>query len=814
MTMVQDVRYGIRLLLKSPFTTLVMLLILGTGIGANTAIFSLVNAMYFKPISVEHPDQVVKVFAKGRHGYGAGFSYPEYISLRDHNRAFSSLAAESSVAQLHIVSGDSAWETRGAFVSGNYFSLLGVTPLAGRFFLPAEDLVADRDPVVVISAEAWKNHFANDPHIVGRRITINRFELEIVGVAPKSFGGAHAGTPEQLWMPSMMMRVHGYGGCNPGVECRVFDDLIGRLAPGHHRADAEDELSRIVVWSASDWPKNFHSRQIASFPVLGVDPDERPYFAAQMRLLMSVAAVLLLVSCANVAGLLLARSVARGREIAVRLSIGASRARVTRQLLTENLLLALASCALGLAFSWWGRNTLAGFYNVDSEGFRHLYDLGLDGRVLGFSFLLTILTGVLFGLAPALQGTRLNLIAQLKQGAVFTLAPRSGQLRHGLVAAQVALSLVLLVSAGLMLRSSQSLLRGTNFDPQHVVVLRIRPELLHYSPLKNEQVFRQVVASLKTLPGVVGVTSVHGGQGLIWDWQSGRNVNVSLPAMSTEGFEVRHHDIDLDFFGTLRIPLLEGRDFTAQDDAHGPPVTILNTTLAKRLWPNQSALGRSVLVNQTPTRVVGVAADMQPANPLKPAESHLFLPLWQSNPGQEGDLRLAVRVISDPNAALSEIRRAIQTIDPNLPIGEDMSMAEQVEITYMPIMLLRQVISYSGIIALSLTALGLFSVLTYYVKTRTREIGIRIALGAQLRCVLKLIVAQGMKMSLAGVAVGLGLAVGTTRLLAAWLYGIRTMDYLAFGMASSLLLMVAMAASYLPARRAAEVDPIIALRQE
>jgi len=813
-TILQDIQYSIRLLLKSPFATLFMLLILGTGIGANTAIFSLVNAMYWKPISVEHPDEVVKVFAKGRHGYGAGFSYPEYISLRDHNRSFSSLAAESTVAQLHVVSGGEAWETRGAFVTGNYFSMLGVTPVVGRFFLPAEDLVPDRDPVVVISAEAWKNHFGNDPHIVGRRLTINRFDLQIVGVAPETFGGAHAGTPEQLWIPSMMMRVHGYGGCDPGVECRVFDDLIGRLAPGCRRAAAEDELSRIVVWSASDWPKDFHSREVASFSVMGIDPDERSYFTAQMRLLMSVAAVLLLVSCANLAGLLLARSVARGREIAVRLTIGASRARVTRQLLTENLLLAFAGCAVGLALSFCGRNTLAGFYNVDSEGFRHLYDLRLDWRVLGFSFLVAILTGVLFGLAPALQGTRLNLITQLKEGAGFAVASRSGRLRHALVAAQVALSLVLLVAAGLMVRSSQSLLRGTNFDPQHMAVLRIRPELLHYTPLQNEQVFRQVVASLKSLSGVEAVTSVHGGQGLIWDWQSGRNVNVNLPGTPTEGFEVRHHDIDLDFFRALRIPLVEGRDFVALDDAHAPRVTILNTTLAKRLWPNAAALGKMLMVNQKLTRVVGVAADMQPKNPLKPAEPYLFLPLWQSNPGQEGDLRVAIRVNSDPNAALPEIRRAIQALDPNLPIGEDMSMAEQVEATYMPVMLLCQVISYSGIIALTLSAVGLFSILTYYVKTRTREIGIRIALGAQLKSVLQLIIGQGMKMSLAGVAAGLALAVGTTRLLAAWLYGIRTMDYFAFGIASSLLLIVAMAASYLPARRAAEVDPIVALRQE
>src|SRR5438270_3799336 len=347
MTVLQDLRYGVRVLLKSPWATFVMLLILAVGIGANTAIFSLVDALYFKPIAVDHPDQIVKVFARGRYAYGAGFSYPEYISFRDHNSSFSSLAAESTVAQLHLVSQGEAREARGAFVSANYFSTLGVRPQLGRFFLPDEDTVPDKDPVVVISAEMWQNRFGNDPAVVGRRIIVNRVELQIVGVAPPNFGGVHAGTPEELWMPSMMLHVHGYGGCLQQEECRVFDDLVGRLAAGVRRAEAEDELSRIVVWSATDWPQNYRPRHVAAFSVMGIDPDQRPYFAVQMRLLMGVAGALLLVSVANLAGLLLARSVARGREIAVRLSIGASRARITRQLLTENLLLSFAGCALG-----------------------------------------------------------------------------------------------------------------------------------------------------------------------------------------------------------------------------------------------------------------------------------------------------------------------------------------------------------------------------------------------------------------------------------------------------------------------------------
>jgi predicted permease len=813
MEIMRDVRYGIRVLLKSSGTTLVMLLILGLGIGANTAIFSFVDALYLKALPVERPDEVVKVFAKGKRAYGAGFSYPEYVSLRDHSTSFSSLAAETIVAQLHVVTESDARGASGAFVTANYFSVLGVKPLAGRFFRPDEDSVPDRDAVAVISAEMWKNRFGNYPAVIGRRITVNRVELQVIGVAPPEFHGMHVGNPEELWLPSMMLHLHGYG-CTQQTECRVFGDLIGRLAPNHRRSDAEDELRRNAVWSASDWPKSERPRKIAAFPAIGIDPDSRGEFTAQMRLLMCVAAVLLLVSCANLAGLFLARSVVRGREVAVRLSIGASRARITRQLMTESLLLSLGGCAVGLGFSLWGRNVLAGFYNVDSEGFRHLYDLGLDWRVLVFSFGVAILTGVLFGLLPAIRATRRDLVTQLKERAGSPGTERRGWLRQALVSAQVALSLVLLVSAGLMVRSSRTLLRGTNFDPEHVALLRIRPELLHYTPQQNQVLFSRIPERLKTLPGVEAATFVRGGEGLMWNWENGREVQMNLPGAPSHTLEVRHQDIGVNFFGTLKIPLIEGRDFSERDDANAPLVVIVNSTLARQLWPNASAVGRTVAVNGRLAQVAGVAADMQPANSLEPPAPHLFLPFWQSDPTTEGDMRLALRVKADPNAALDEIRRAIHAIDPNIPIGEDMSMTEQMGTKYLAVRLLSSVISYCGIVALSLSAVGLFSVLTYYVRTRTHEIGVRMALGAQLRSVVQLIVSQGIKMSLTGVFAGLLLAFGATQMLAHSLYGVRRIDLLTFLTAALLLLTVALAASYLPARRAAQVDPVIALRQE
>jgi predicted permease len=618
-----------------------------------------------------------------------------------------------------------------------------------------------------------------------------------------------------MWMPLMMLHAAGYiRSCPHDFDCSVIEGLIGRLAAGRSRRDAEDELSRIVVWSASDWPPTTRKRQLVTFPATGLDPDERKDYSIQMRLLMGVAAVLLLVSCANLAGLFLARSLARGKEIAVRLSIGASRRRVIRQLMTESLLLSLLSCGPGLAFSLWGRNALASFYNVDSEGFRHLFDLGIDWRVLIFSFGAAILTGLLFGVLPAVRSTRQDLVTQLKEGAGAAGSQSSGWLRQGFVTAQIALSLALLVSAGLLVRSSRELRQGTNFDPGRMAVLRVRTELLHYTPRQNEEFFHRIVETLNSLSTVEAVTFVRGGEGLIWNWQSGRELKVSLPGGEAMALQVKHHDIGLNFFSTLRIPLLAGRDFNEHDGPNAPLVAILNQTLADRLWPHSSTVGRSLVVKGQRVQVVGVAEDIQPANSIEPPAPYFFLPFWQSDPGKEGDLRLAVRVKADPFSALPEIRRAVRQIDPNIPIGEEMSMVEQIEAAYMPVMLSRSVMSYCGIIGLCLSAIGLFSVLTYFVRTRTREIGIRMALGAQIGSVVRLIVGQGLAMSLAGVGAGLVLAFEASRLLAAWLYGTRAFDIGTFLGAALLLLAVAVAASYLPAMRAAKVDPIIALRHE
>jgi macrolide transport system ATP-binding/permease protein len=531
---------------------------------------------------------------------------------------------------------------------------------------------------------------------------------------------------------------------------------------------------------------------------------------------------LLLIACANLAGLFLARNVSRRQEIGIRLSIGAGKQRIVRQLMTESLLLSLTGCVMALPVSFLARNFLAGYYSMDSEGFAHTYDLALDWRVLLFCVGLGTATGLLFGLGPALRATRDDLITQIK-GSGSSLEMR-GRWRQILVAAQVAMSLVLLVSAGLLVRSSLALQRGTNFDPQHVSLIRIRPEMLHYTPAQNEAVFRRVVERLRSLPEAESVTVIRGGEGLVWNWQNGRKLEIRLPNPGELRAEsqptIRYHDIGLNFFRTLGIPLLQGRDFNAQDRPGSPNVAIINETLARQLWPHTNAVGQTLLIRlerdqeQQPVQIVGVSANIQPPNATQAPEPYLYLAFWQMNPGREGDLRLAIRVHGDPVAQLSAIRKAIQSVDPAIPMGEDMSMQQQMEMEYMPVMLSRTIVSSCGLLALCLSALGLYSVLTLAVRSRVRDIGVRMALGAQTSDVLKLVLHEGVSIGLAGAAIGLLAALATTRLLASWIYGVHSIDILSFAGGAALLIVTSILASYLPARRASQVDPLVALRQE
>ena len=815
--LVQDLRYALRQVGKSPGFAALAVLTVALGIGSNAAIFSFVDALYLKPLPVSHPERLVRIYAKGPSGhYGAGFSYPEFEQLRDHNSSFSGLTVETQVAQLHLVSGGDSEEIRGEFVSGNYFSLLGVQPALGRSFLLGEDTARNRDAVAVISDRLWKAHFNHDSGVLGGEIHINGVTLKVIGVAPPEFYGDFTGRPVDVWIPAMMYGAIG-SGCDDGsYHCSLFDAILGRLATDQTPRQAQAEISSGMVWLASDWPDRPSRRQAVLVAANGESPDDRGDHVAQMQMLMSVTASLLLIACANLAGLLLARGVTRRREIAIRLAIGAGRARLIRQLLTESLLLSCLGGACGLVLSVVAKRVLSNFYTTDSEGFHHLYDLGFDWRVLIYSTALSLVTGALFGLLPAMRASRQDLVTELKDGGSASQHTK-GWLRQALVVGQLALSMVLVIGSGLLVRSALQVRRGTNFDPQHMVVLRLRPELVKYTQAQTESLLRRVDQQLRGMSGIESVAFMEGGEGLVWNWESGRSAHVSLSAQpqdQREGLEVHKQDVSERFFRTLRVSLLQGREFGEQDRAGSQLVAVVNQTLAQRLWPEQSAVGQTLFIGVQPFQVVGVSADLQPRNSTHAPEPHLYLSYWQSNATREGDIRFAVRVGGELAPVLHEIRRVVQSLDPSVPVGEDMSLSEQVTLEYMPVLLAQNVMTFCGVLALCLSAMGLYSIVAFAVRTRTREFGIRMALGARREDVLRLVVTQGTKLALVGVGTGAIAALTSTHLLASLLFGVKATDPVTYLGASILLLVAGLAACYLPARKATGVDPVQALRSE
>jgi predicted permease len=807
-TLFQDLRYGLRVLRKNPGFTVAAILSLALGIGANLTIFSFVDAFFLRPIPAREPERLVNaegILSPWPHGY---YAYPSYVLYRDHSKSFEALAAHYSTTPLNMVIDGDSRMVNGAVVSANYFSMLGIQPRLGRFFLPEEDAVPDRNPVVVISYRMWQDRFNGDPSALGKELSLNGAACQIIGVAPPDFPGVLAGFPNDLWLPTMMLRL-GYRYCDSLTDsgCRPLE-LLGRLAPDRTLAEAEAELNLLAQRFAPAFPSE-QGRVISLRHTLGVRVNERSDYAYQMQLLMAVTGLLLLIACANVAGLLLVRAAARRKEISIRLCIGAGRWRLIRQFLTESLLLAVAGGGLGLLISRWATDLLAVFYN--SSGWDVRYDLSLSPRAFVYALALTLSTGLFFGLAPALQATRQDLARALKDEG-GSQSPRRLRLRSALVIGQVALSLALLVAAGLLVRSESNIRHGAIFDPRQIVILRLRPGLVNYNPEKAQAFTREVVRRLEGVPGVQSVSLARASMA----WPSSGHVRVRLPEQVSnrpeEQLQVEYHEIAPRLFETLRIPLIQGRDFNDGDAAGAPRVVIVNETLAKRMWPGGEPLERILVVNDQPYLVAGVLKDAQLRNAAEAPLPFLYLPYWQNNLRPQIDSQIVARVTGDPQTMLPILRRTIVAVDPQVPLGEATSLVRQIDAVFKSVMLTSSVVTWTGALAFFLSMLGLYGVLAFAVSARTREIGIRMALGAKRSDVLRLVIAQGLRLALAGVGIGLLVAYAATRLIKSLLYGVSATDPLTFAAIALLQMMVALLACWIPARRATKVDPLLALR--
>ncbi len=810
-TLFQDVRYGLRSLRNSPGFTLAAVLSLALGIGANLTIFSFVDAFFLRPIPARDPEQLVNVGATRNGRWYGYYSYPIYTHYREHNKSFEALAAHYSTAPLKLeISGD-ARVANGAVVSDNYFSMLGIQPRLGRFFLPEEDAVPDRNPVVVISYRMWQDRFGGDPAVLAKELRLNGTDCRIIGVAPADFPGVLAGFPNEFWLPTMMLRL-GYRFCDglTDANCRPLE-LLGRLAPGRTLDGAEAELNLLARQLAAEFPTENES-VISLRIALGVRQIEREDYRYQMQLLMTFTGLLLLIACANIASLLLVRGAARRKEIAIRLSIGAGRWRLIRQFLTESLLLAFAGGALGMFISRWARELPAVYYTTTYSNLQRYYDLSISPRALVYALALTIFTWLLFGLLPALQATRHDLVRALKDEG-GSQSPRSHRLRSALVIGQVSLSMALLVAAGLLMRSGSHVRQGASFDPQNVAALRVRPGLLKYSPERAQAFTREVVRRLEAAPGVQSVT-LGSGSGLAW--QGGGELRARLPEQATQRVEdqlrVEYQEVAPRFCETLKIPLLAGREFNERDHSGAPRVIVVNETLARLLYPKGAALERTLILNDQLYQIVGVSKDARLRSALEGPRAFTYLPTWQKDFRQPIDARLLVRVAGDPQAMLPNLRRVVATVDTSVPISEDVPLTQQVNAVYRPVLLASAVLTSSGALALLLSMLGLYSVLAFAVGERTREIGIRMALGAERGDVLRLVLKQGLRLALAGLGIGLLAAHAATHLMKSLLYGVSATDPLTFASIALLLTAVALVACWLPARRATKVDPLIALR--
>jgi macrolide transport system ATP-binding/permease protein len=817
---VQDVRYATRLLVKSPAYTLAAALSLALGVGANTTIFTVLNSVLLHPLAVREPSALVSVFTTDARNTGrlAAFlptSWPNFQDYRDHSQSFEGLFVEQFVP-LSVAHGGQAEQVFGEIVSGNFFSVLGVTPRLGRAFRAEEDGVSGAHPVVVLGDGFWKRELGADPGVVGRTITLNRQPFTVIGVAPEGFKGTNAIGAPAMWVPLAMHRevLSGFAAENFDSRRALLFNITGRLKSGIPLAQAEAEMKTLASQLEREYPVPNKGRSVVLVPLsqATINPGFRSQAVLGGAMLMAVVAFVLLIACANVANLLLARATTRRKEIAVRLSLGAGRGRLVRQLLTESLLLAGCGGLLGLIVATWGRNLLWAyrppFLPADAV------DLSFDGRVLAFTVGITLATGILFGLVPALQASRSDLVMELKdRSSLPTGGGRRFSARNIFMVGQLALSLVALIAAGLFLRSLGNAQRiDPGFEVQRVGVLRFDLGSQGYAEPAGRDFQRRVLDRVRTLPGVQSAAlsdsvPLFGGGLARSVFPEGRD--ASDPK---NGILVQLNAVTVGYFSTLGIPRLRGRDFTDADNEAAPRVAIINETAAKRFWPGEDAVGKrfTFFDAPAPTEVVGIARDSKYNFIGEDPMPFIYTPLLQAyNPAVALNVRGA-----EPGALLPAARSAVQQFDRQLPLVNVSTLTEVFDQSLWAPRMGATLLALFALLALVLAAVGIYGVTSYAVEQRTREIGVRMALGAADAEVLTLVLRQSMTLVALGIAAGLVVALALARTITSLLYDVAAVDPVTYVAIPIILAVVAFAACYVPARRASRVDPLLALRAE
>lgn len=806
--LLRDVRHGWRGLRRHPGFAATAILTAGLGIAGAVTVFTIVDAVYLRPLSVPGADRLVRVrfVAPRGHGGTLGLGDAGAALLRSRATTLDMVVSHSSGPVVNVTGHGSSTERFAAFVSPGYFDLLHVTPFRGRFFSASEDSVPDRDAVAVIGYDLWRTQLDADPAVIGSHLTVRGHVVTVIGVAPPGFVGIDVGgTPDQVWLPTMLIGTMGFERCVGQPRCGETD-VVARLAPGVTMAAARAQLAALEPALRELVPATDVVPKEEVTLMRGMDTSERRDYQGFTLMLSAVAALLAVIACANLAGLLITRGSTRSGEIALRFSLGAGRGRLIRQLLAENLLIGVGGGLLGVALSVACSQALMGFFASDSEGFPHYFILGLNPLILGFAAAASVGAVLLFGLLPALTTSRMALAVPARG----TVVGRSRG-RMVLNALQVALSVTLLAGAGLLARSVRSLNTEQHFDASHEALIRLRPQMIGYDGPRSQAYLRTVLERLHAQPDVVSVGFARGRN---FVWSEGVDEAPAGFTFTDTLLQVNVHPVSAGFLNALRIPLVAGRDFTEADNASAPLVVVLTRRLADRLWPYAVAVDRTVVIGGRSFRVVGVSEDYVPHSAAEVALPVALVPFWQNVFGPETDARLAVRVRGDPVAALPALRRLINAIDPAVPVTEMMSMRRQVDAHFAPVRIGAAVMTAAAAIALFLTGIGLYGVIAYNVQRRTREIGIRIAVGATGPSLVALVLRQGLVVAMIGAAGGALLTTVLARLLSSFLVGVQPGDLVALLAATASSLVIALLATLVPARRAARVHPMEALRAD
>jgi putative ABC transport system permease protein len=806
----QDLRYAVRTLKKSPGFTIVAVLTLALGIGVNTALFTVFNAVALRPLPVKDPERIVKIYRKagGESSLGiswssSNLSYPEYTAHRDGAQSFAGLTAYAGASLT--LSGAEAEGIRGLLVAGNYFSTLGAEMALGRAFAPEECQTPGAAPLVVLSQSFWTRRFGADPSLVGKTLTLNRQPFTVIGVASPDFHGAELEPPD-VWAPLTMQLQLIPGSDFLPQQNLGWLDVVGRLKPGVSPAQAQAEMMLLTRQLDLAYPGRKTQIIVAPGSFLS-NPRVRNKVFGVAALVMAAVGLVLLIACANVANLSLARAATRQKEIAVRLALGASRLRLVRQLLTESVLIAILGGAGGLLAGYWTvRSLLLGI----GELHQHLSSLNLspDIRVFGYTLLVSVITGMTFGLVPALQATKPNLTSALKdEGAAFGQGLGRSQLRDLLIVAQVTVCLALLISAGLLVRGLQKAQTlDPGFETQRTLVVKLLDlQQQGYDQNKGAIFHRQLRERLEALPGVKSV----GLTGLIPLYESS-NATLIPEGGEQQGF-AGFNSVSPNFFETLGIPLLQGRVFSEQEVNNRTPVAVINEAFAQRFWPGQNPLGKRFNGGHGATyEVIGVARNVRSKTLAQVDGPNFYYPF---NPANQSGLRFLLRAEIAPGSLIGPAQEAVKQLDPQVRVSVN-ALDENLRDELFAARAAALFAGTVGLLALLLASVGLYGVMSYAVNQRTHEIGVRMALGAQSGDVLRLVIRQGMRLVAIGVALGLAGAAAISRVVSSLLFGVSPLDATAFVGVSMLLAVVAMLACYLPARKAMKVDPIIALKYE